>query len=276
LVLLEPQILDTVRYYSKLTVRQLYYILVSKFGYTPSRSFYKRLDYHLVKLRRRDPRLNDKFTDPTRHFLDAVLPYTGIELWMEKDSIRNLLQGLAWKYRVAVQVLRGFASLSMYHKALSRAKKRGVKRILYVGDFDSSGLAISKVAEREMRIKFQRVVLTKDQIRRFRLPSIPVNMRDSRAEAYVSLHGDRCWEAESLRPRTFLKLVEDKLREHVPRDFLEKANVREKASRIAKPLAEKFRAILEREVFNMLQQGKSNQEIQTHLQSKYGSRIKVC
>jgi len=71
--LLEWRILDTARRYARLTVRQLYYILISKYGYTPSRKFYKVLNYHLTKMRRINRDLHAKFVDPTRHFIPAGL-----------------------------------------------------------------------------------------------------------------------------------------------------------------------------------------------------------
>ncbi len=217
-ILVEWRILEAAKHYTRLTVRQLYYIIISRYGYNPSRKFYKVLDYHLTKMRRMNRGLHAKFVDPTRHFIRASRPYPEIELWVEKDSVRNFLNDLAAKYRLSIQVLKGFASLSMYRKALLRAAERGVKRILYIGDFDPSGLLIEKVAEKEMGIEIKRIALTIDQVKRFRPPSLPVNMRDSRARDYVAIYGDRCWELEALRPRTLFKLVEERLRENVPAD----------------------------------------------------------
>jgi len=142
--LLEWRILETARHYVRLTVRQLYYIIISKYGYTPSRNFYKVLDYHLTKMRRMNRDLHAKFIDPTRHFIPAPRPYPEIELWVEKDSIRNFLDDLAAKYRLSIQVLRGFASLSMFRKALLRASKRSWLITLgFHGDSSSCSRRIS-------------------------------------------------------------------------------------------------------------------------------------
>ena len=155
---LHLQILKTVKHYARLTVRQLYYVLTSRRGFPASHKFYKILDYHLTKMRRLDPRLNAKFVDPTRHFVAAPRPYPEVELWVEKETIRTLLERLAAKYRLSIQVLRGFASLSMFRKALRRANERGVKKILYIGDFDASGLLIDKIAQKEMQTNMTRTV----------------------------------------------------------------------------------------------------------------------
>ena len=277
-VLLEWRILDTAKHYTRLTVRQLYYILISKYGYTPSRRFYKVLDYHLTKMRRTNKDLHAKFVDPTRHFIPTPRPYNEIELWVEKDSIRNFLNNLAAKYRLSIQVLKGFASLSMYRKALIRAAERGVRKILYIGDFDPSGLLIEKVAEREMDgrrgLEVKRIALTLDQVRRFRPPSVPVNRKDSRARDYTAKYGDRCWEVEALRPRTLFRLVEEKLRENVPLEYLAEAEARERAARVARPVTERMRRMIEREVYSLLEEGKSEEEVRRQLASRYGSRAR--
>ena len=273
---MEWRIVDTARHYTRLTVRQLYYILISKFGYTPSRKFYKVLDYHLTKMRRINKNLHAKFVDPTRHFIPAPRPYPEIELWVEKDSIRNFLNNLAARYRLSIQVLRGFASLSMYRKALLRAAERSVQKILYIGDFDPSGLLIEVVAEREMDsgrgIEVKRIALTLEQVKRYRPPSVPVNRKDSRAKDYVARFGDRCWELEALRPRTLYRLVEEKLRENVPPEYLAEAEARERAARIARPVAERLRKMMEREVYRLMEEGRSEEEIFAQLASKYGYR----
>jgi len=273
-VLLQWRILSTVRYYRRLTVRQLYYVLVSRFGYPRSLKFYKFYDSLLVAMRRLNPSLRAKFTDPSRHFVRAPMAYREAELWVEKDAIRNFLRDLAAKYRLSIQVLRGFASLSMYEKALQRAEKRGVKLILYAGDFDPSGLLIDRIAEREMGIKVHRIALTMEQIKRLRPPSIPVNKKDPRAKDYVPKYGNRCWEIEALRPRTLYRIVEEELRKHVPPEYLIEAEAVERAAKMMKPVTERLRRKIEREALRLLKEGRSEEEILTQLASKYGLRLR--
>jgi hypothetical protein len=272
-LLLVWRVLKTVRGYGLLTVRQLYYIMISRFKYPATRAFYKRLDRYLTKIRRVNPALNAKFIDPTRQFVIPPLPYPRIEIWVEKDSIRNFIGRLATKYRLAIQVLRGFASLSMYRKALERARKRGVTMVLYIGDFDPSGLLIEKVAQEEMdhkrAITFHRLAITMEQIKRFKPPSRPVNLKDSRAKEYIEKYGDRCWEVESIRPRTLYKLIEKGLRENVPKEFLEAAEIREKAARLARPVTERLRKTIEREVLRLLEEGVPEEDVLKRISEKY-------
>jgi len=267
------RILQVVKGYTRLTVRQLYYILVSRFKYPANKAFYKRMNRYLCKIRRANPEVHIKFIDPTRQFVLSPLPYPRMEIWVEKDSIRNFIAKLAAKYRLSIQVLRGFASLSMYRKALERARKRGVTTVLYLGDFDPSGLLIETIAQEEMDHKrgiiFYRLSITMEQIIRFKPPSRPVNMKDSRAPAFVEKYGDRIWDIESIRPRTLYRLIELGLREAVPPEFLAKAQTREKASRIARPVTERLRKTIETEVSRLLEAGVSEEEILTRISGKY-------
>jgi uncharacterized protein YggT (Ycf19 family) len=278
-VLLVWRILKTAKGYSRLTVRQLFYVLISRFprSYPATRAFYKRLDRYLAKIRRASPEVHKKFIDSTRQFITPPLPYPRIEIWVEKDSIRNFLGNLAAKYRLSIQVLRGFASLSMYRKALNRARGRKVNLVLYIGDFDPSGLLIEKVAEEEMdhrlRIRFVRLALTMPQISRFKPPSRPVNRKDSRAKEYIEKYGDRCWEVEAIRPRTLYRLIEQRLKEAVPPEFLAEAGARETAAKLARPVTERLRKMIEREAFRLMETGVPQEQILLQISEKY--RIKT-
>lgn len=274
-ILLVWRILQTVKGYSVLTVRQLFYILVSRSpkDYPANRTFFKRMDRYLSKIRRVNPAVHKKFVDPTRQFTAPPQPYTRVEIWVEKDSIRNFIAKLAAKYRLSIQVLRGFASLSMYRKALDRARVRGVILVIYIGDFDPSGLLIEKVAEAEMDhktgIRFMRLALTIEQIKHFKPPSRPVNLKDSRAKEYIEKYGDRCWDVEAIRPRTLYRLIELGLRKAVPPEFLAKAKTGEKAHRIASPVVERLRKNMEKEVSILLEAGVPEERITAQISKKY-------
>jgi hypothetical protein len=272
-LLLVWRILQVVKGYTRLTVRQLYYILLSRFRYPADRAFYKRMDRYLCKIRRANPEVHMKFIDPTRQFVIPLLPYPRMEIWVEKDAVRNFIATLAAKYRLSIQVLRGFASLSMYRKALERARKRGATNVLYIGDFDPSGLLIETVAQEEMDhktgISFHRLAITMEQIRRFKPPSRPVNMKDSRAKAYIEKYGDRVWDVEAIRPRTLYRLIELGLREAVPPEFLAQAETRERASHLARPVTERLRRTIERRVSSLLEAGVPEEEILSRISAEY-------
>lgn len=274
---LEWDILRICKGYSRLTVRQLYYLLSSRFGYPATKNFYKRVVYHSKKMRRRDPELNKKFIDPTRILAKPPLSYGEVEVWVEKDSIRNFIGKLAAKYKLQIQVLRGFASLSMFRRALIRAKKRGVKLILYLGDWDPSGIDIQRAAEVEMNhkldIHFVRIAITWEQIQRLKPPSRPVNRNDPRARAYIKKYGTRCWEIEAIRPRTLFHIVKEGFKSNVPKEYLEAAEARERAAKVARPVTERLRKAIEKEVLGLLEKGVPEKEVLSQIAEKFGVRI---
>jgi hypothetical protein len=275
-ILLVNRILKICRGYKRLTVRQAFYILTSRYSkdYPASMAFYKRLNRYLSKIRRVNPEVHQRFVDPTRTFSVPPIPFSVVEIWVEKESIKNFIGPLLLKYHLSIQVLRGFASLSMFRKALARARKRKVKSIGYIGDFGPSGLLIEKVAASEMdykeAISFHRIAITLSQIKRLRPPSRPVSLKDTRAKAYIEKFGDRRWDVESIRPRTLYKLIEEGFRKIVPPEFLVEAEEREKAARVVRRVSEKMRKAMEREALQMLREGISEEEIRKIIAKKYG------
>jgi hypothetical protein len=250
-------------------VRQMFYILVSRHGYPLTTAFYKRLDYHLVKLRRSSPTLLMKFIDFTRSFVEPPYAFNKVELWMEKDSIRNFVEELATKYKIAMQVQRGFGSLSMYRDALIRSRERGVECILYIGDFDPSGLLIEEVTGKEMNIVVKRICLTSQQIEKYRPPSRPLNMKDSRAKNYAKRYGNKCWEVEALEPTVLLNIVENALKEYVPPEYIAEVKVREKAASLTRELLDPIFTKIQSEIYDLLLEGVAEQDVLTKVAKVY-------
>ena len=68
--------------------------------------------------------------------------------------------------------------------------------------------------------------------------------------------------------------MEEKLRENVPREYLVEAEGRERAARMARPVVERLRRIIEAEALRLLNEGISEEEILRQLASKYGLRTR--
>lgn len=60
----------------------------------------------------------------------------------------------------------------------------------------------------------------------------------------------------------------------MPPEFLVEAEARERAARVARPVTEKLRKAIEREVLQLLAEGVSEKEILATLPEKYGVRIR--
>ena len=262
--------MNMLRSYAALTVRMCYYRLVAVFNYPNDRKFYKRLQYSLKVLRKFFPELNQKLKDPTRPVRIPKTPYySRLELWMEKASLELVLRKLAERYHVPILAERGFGSLSMFVKAVERAKRRRVEKILFISDHDPSGLAIEEFTAREMPVEIHRIGLSMSQIKRYHLPSIRVKRSDSRSAKYLQKYGDRAWESEALSPRVLLRIVEQKLRENIPKEFLAEVEFREKAERITKPVERRVIERMRVEASELVRGGISSEEILERLSRRY-------
>lgn len=269
-LVLRLRVLNLLRGYKTLTVRMCFYRLVSLFDYPNDVRFYKRLQYSLKVLRRALPNVNEKFEDPTRPLRLPKDPYRRLELWTEKTALEYMLRGQAKKYHVPILAERGFGSLSMFWKAVRRAARRKVKRILFISDHDPSGLEIDAVTRRETPVQVERIAITIEQIQRYRLPSIRVKRKDSRADRYMEQFGDNAWEVEALPPRALLRIVDRKLKENVPKQVLEEIRLQEEAERVTKPLEKRLIGRIREAARRLKARGIPDEEILRRLSESFG------
>jgi hypothetical protein len=274
-LLLRLRVLELLSSYSRLTVRMLFYRLVSLYDYPNERNFYKRLQYSLKRLRKALPELGAKFVDLTRQLSTPMMPRPRIELWMEKSSLEYYLRGTADNYHVPTLSERGFGSITMFMKAVERARRRGVERILLVSDHDPSGLSIAEVTGREMPIQVDRIALTMDQIRRYKLPSIRVKRSDSRAKKYMKRFGDSAWEVEAIPPMALLRIVRDELRKNVSPALLEEIHLQEKAAKITKGLEREIIHRLRSQAAKMIGEGLTKETVLRRLRRRLAGTVKT-
>lgn len=106
------------------------------------------------------------------------------EVWCESRSIAGVIEPVTTRLAVPLYPCGGFASLSLVHEAAEhiRAVSRfRPVRIIYVGDYDPAGVLIDQSLETElrshlpanMRLSFERVAVTPEQIDLMRLPTKP-------------------------------------------------------------------------------------------------------
>ena len=220
-----------------ITIRHLYYLLVSAKVIEKTEAAYKNLIAHLSKWRKNGDIDFDAFVDGTRYWSGATLyddaesalrdcaqsyrrnmwkqqPYY-VEVWCEKDAIKSILLRAAEPFGVPVFAAIGFASLTSLHSAAqtfqraARAGKRPV--VLYFGDHDPSGLSGQAKAAQTLReqfgvaVDFRRLAVTADQIAEFNLPTRPAKKTDSRAMGWEG----ECVEVDAISSATLVQLAED-------------------------------------------------------------------
>ncbi len=150
----------------KLTLRQLYYQLVSRNVVPNDPKEYDKLgnlltkgrmagvvDWDAIEDRIRVPRhtyevdsIEDAIKDAEEHYrLDRMADQNKyVEMWVEKDALSNVLSRKTQHYHVRLMVNRGYSSTTAMFDAYERflpqlAKGKSVD-VLYLGDHDPSGL----------------------------------------------------------------------------------------------------------------------------------------
>src|SRR5579883_1481282 len=146
----------------RLTLRQLYYQLVSQAVIPNEERSYKNLgnlvsdarlaglmDWDAIEDRVRVPRQPPQFDNLTDLVEAALNTYrlprwegqdNYVELWVENDALAGVLAPIARKYHVTLMVNRGYSSQSaMYESAKRFLDASGAPVLLYLGDHDPSG-----------------------------------------------------------------------------------------------------------------------------------------
>jgi len=150
----------------RLTLRQLYYQLVSRDIIPNKLSEYAKLstlltkgrmagivDWDAIEDRLRVPDKPSSWSSP-QEIVDAVAKQyrrdrmfgqsTHIEVWVEKDALSGVLKRITHKYGVHLMVNRGYSSTTAMHDSYQRFldawREDKSVLILYFGDHDPSGI----------------------------------------------------------------------------------------------------------------------------------------
>jgi hypothetical protein len=239
----------------KLTLRQLYYQLVTKNIIANEEKEYQKLSYLLsnarlaglvdwdaIEDRVRVPFKNSEFDD-IEHLVEVAvdnyrLPRWAdqkfyVELWVEKDALAGVLKPIADKYHITLMVNRGYSSQSAMYESAQRIKhsmnKYNTEKgciILYLGDLDPSGEDMVRDIQDRLvmfgaEAYVKKVALTKEQVDQYDPPPNPTKVDDPRAAGYIKKYGHSSWEVDALPPTTLTKIIEDWLVRLVDKDKMD-------------------------------------------------------
>jgi hypothetical protein len=135
----------------------------------------------------------------------------------EKGTVRGLLRPVLDDFAVGFQVMHGFSSATIVHDISEDDDGRPLI-ILYVGDFDPSGMFMS---EEDLPARFskydgdhvtlRRIALTREHVRG--LPAFPATdkRKDPRYQWFVRNYGRRCWELDAFDPNDLRACVEQEI-----------------------------------------------------------------
>ena len=154
----------------------------------------------------------------------------------EKGTVRGVLAPVLEELGVGFRVMHGFSSATAVYDIAQDCDGRPLI-ILYIGDYDPSGMFMSEVDLPERLAKYdgnhvqvRRIALTQAH---HSLPWFPASdkKRDTRHPWFVRNYGDRCWELDALDPNDLRALVEEAIRREIEPKAWKRCAVVEKAER---------------------------------------------
>lgn len=226
-----------------LTLRQLFYQFVARDLLNNTMRNYKMLG-NVISNARLDGKIDwDAIIDRTRfvrelaHFnspadiISACGPSYRVdmwenqkyrpEVWIEKDALVGVFEGICQLYDVPMFSCRGYTSQSEMWSASQRLNRwivGGQKPIiLHFGDHDPSGLDMTRDIQDRLTMfigvgPLDRMALNMDQVKKYKPPPNPAKMSDSRAEWYVEeFDTTDSWELDALDPETLSALVKKRI-----------------------------------------------------------------
>jgi len=200
-------------YRMKLTLRQIYYRLVSAQVIPNTRTSYQQLSKVLVKARERGDLNYKAIEDRSRQVLgvgdfgyespDDFLDYQiqrlkesgenySRPLWsaqphhvlvvLEKDALSRVFMTVANRYRVKVFPTRGYASFTYVKTIIENLEDDKPNIVLHFGDFDPSGRDIERDLTKRLvsygakNLVVKHIALTEAQIKDLNLPAKPEDL----------------------------------------------------------------------------------------------------
>lgn len=222
-----------------LTLRQLYYQFVSRGLIANKQSEYKRLgslindarlagliDWDAIEDRTRYLRAIPHWRNP-RAFMQSVTPQYAenlwaeqevyCEVWIEKDALVGVIEGVCDEFRAPYFACRGYNSQTEQYiagKRLARFVDAGKSIVIFhLGDHDPSGIDMSTDNQSRLEmfsggsIDFRRLALNMDQVEQYEPPPNPAKDTDSRFNNYYAEYGNDCWELDALSPTVIAAIV---------------------------------------------------------------------
>ncbi len=208
-----------------MTVRQVYYRLVSSQVIENTRSQYQAVSNALVGARKeglipwewiedrlRRPRAVSMWENLADFAETAVSAYRRsvwatqpgyLEVWLEKDALSGIFEDVLRPFGVTLNVGRGYDGWDSVCNAARRFGDGLNETILYYGDFDPSGEDMVRSLRERLGFFGCRPTLVKsallaDDIARYNLPPDFTKATDTRRAAFVAAHGDVAVELDAL------------------------------------------------------------------------------
>lgn len=260
---LHQQMLELCAEHRPLTLRQLYYLLVSAGSIAKTQSGYRRVMRQLRTLRHSgriawgvviDTSRAYYGTDSHRGLAELLAEQARVyrrslwedvservEVWCESESIAGPISRVTREWDARCYPVSGYTSDGfVYEAAEEMAATDRPTVVYYYGDYDPSGEGISRDLERKLRdglrvfggdpdsLHFVRAAVTEEQVRLLDLPTRPAKASDPRTARWT---GAGTVEIEAIPPAILRQHVEDCIRQHLDEEAVERLRVIEAEER---------------------------------------------
>lgn len=249
--LLVEQAIETLKAERPMTLRQLYYRLISAGFLGNHQKEYNRLKAVMGRLREEGVVPRTWIVDHVRTTFKPS-SWSGlsdygesvrecyrknfwasldchVEILVEKDAVAGTIQPITSEYDVALRVLRGYSSISFAGEIADEwAEIEKPIYAYYLGDYDPSGMDIERdVREKIERygnceFKWSRLAILEADFDEFDLIPLPIKHSDKRAASFLDQHGKHCAELDALPPTELRRRVEEAIQRHVEQDEWER------------------------------------------------------
>src|SRR5262245_18572311 len=227
-----------------LTARQLFYQFVARDWLPNTHGDYKRLyrivgdardagliDWDAIEDRTREVVTHTSWASPDEIIGSCADDYQEDlwagqeyrpEVWIEKDALLGVIEGVCTEYRVPYFATRGNASATLLYEAgkrFARYLDQGlIPVVLHLADHDPKGVDMTRDLEERLaryarqEIEVRRIALTRAQVRRYRLPPNFTKEKDKLTPKYRAQFGtDECWELDALSPTVIADLIRSEI-----------------------------------------------------------------
>lgn len=262
------EIVDDLRAYLPLTLRQLFYQMVAKLLIPNTESQYKGLSAALARARKEGLLEWEAIEDRTRPLygsvgyedqdaylhvlLDNAYWYYQrdlmkgqrhyIEVFVEKQALITPFTRAAKEYALFVNMGRGYSSVTVLKEMAERLRDAEeddyTPLVLAFSDLDPSGIDLvdnlsRQFADFELYPEVERIALTTDQVEEYSLPHDPKALKttDSRYSSFVRNYGRYAVELDALDPPTLESLVHEAVKARLDVPLFEKEKERQEEER---------------------------------------------
>lgn len=230
-----------------MTVRQVFYQLVSRQVIENTKSKYNAVSKALVTARKMDTIpwdwIEDRLRRPRRVPMWDGLPDFAataqhayrrdvwltqpvyVEVWLEKDALSGIFEDALGRYGVTLNVGRGYDGWDSIRNAAARFERMGGGVILYFGDFDPSGEDMvrslrERVAFLGCEPEMVKCALTLADVEHYQLPHALTKKTDTRRKAFVRKYGDMAVELDALPAQVLRQRLVDEIEARMDMDAL--------------------------------------------------------